>query len=298
MLACAIALVVEAAAVGIGAVTGSFDPVRVVAPGADPASGARAASGLPAGAEVGAGAVAPPGAGGPPTSATPGAGGPPMSATPGIGGPSTIATPGSGGPPAGVRSTAGGRSPTAAAGAGPPAPTPPPGAGLPIPAPPAGAGPPIPTPPPGAGLPAPGAGYAWPLLPPPAVLTPFGAPADPFGPGHRGVDLAGVLGQPVLAARAGTVVFAGPVAGLGVVSIDHDDGLRTTYEPVDPLVTAGQRVAAGTVVGTLAAGHPGCRQVCLHWGVRRDRLSYLDPLVLLRPPHVRLLPVPDPWPDG
>jgi hypothetical protein len=33
--------------------------------------------------------------------------------------------------------------------------------------------------------------------------------------------------------------------------------------------------------------------------VRRDRLEYLDPLVLLRPLRVRLLPVPvpEPWPD-
>jgi murein DD-endopeptidase MepM/ murein hydrolase activator NlpD len=142
------------------------------------------------------------------------------------------------------------------------------------------------------------AGYVWPLRPPPAVLTPFGDPANPFGPGHRGVDLAGAVGQPVLAARAGTVVFAGPVAGLGVVSVQHDDGLRTTYEPVVPVVRVGAKVAAGAVLGTLVAGHRGCRSTCLHWGVRRDRLDYVDPLVLLMPPHVRLLPVPEPWPDG
>ncbi len=129
------------------------------------------------------------------------------------------------------------------------------------------------------------------------MLTPFGAPDNPFGPGHRGVDLAGTLGQPVLAARAGTVVFAGPVAGLGVVSVQHDDGLRTTYEPLVPAVRAGAVVVAGQVLGTLAAGHRGCRSPCLHWGVRRDRLEYVDPLVLLRPLHVRLLPVPEPWPD-
>ena len=82
-----------------------------------------------------------------------------------------------------------------------------------------------PPPPPGAGVPAPGAGYAWPLQPPPAVLTPFRAPTHAYGPGHRGVDLAGRAGQPVLAARAGTVAFAGPVAGHGVVSVQHDDGL-------------------------------------------------------------------------
>jgi murein DD-endopeptidase MepM/ murein hydrolase activator NlpD len=144
---------------------------------------------------------------------------------------------------------------------------------------------------------APGAGYAWPLWPAPTLLTPFGAPDDPFGPGHRGVDLAGTVGQPVLAARGGTVVFAGPLAGRGVVSVEHDDGLRTTYEPLVPAVQAGAIVRSGQVLGTLAAGHHGCPSACLHWGVRRDRREYVDPLVLLRPPHVRLLPVPEPWPD-
>lgn len=151
-----------------------------------------------------------------------------------------------------------------------------------------------PVPPPGAGIPAPGAGYAWPLSPAPAVLQPFGAPTNPYGPGRRGVDLGGVAGQPVLAARAGTVVFAGVVAGQGVVALDHDDGLRTTYEPLTPTVTAGQVVAAGAVLGLLGAGRRGCTRVCLHWGVRRDRLTYLDPLVLLRPWRVRLLP----WTDA
>jgi len=88
-------------------------------------------------------------------------------------------------------------------------------------------------------------------------------------------------------------VFAGPVAGRGVVSVQHDDGLRTTYEPVLPAVAAGAIVAAGEVIGVLEPGHPGCPDAaCLHWGVRRDRIDYLDPLVLLRPPRVRLLPVP------
>jgi murein DD-endopeptidase MepM/ murein hydrolase activator NlpD len=82
------------------------------------------------------------------------------------------------------------------------------------------------------------------------------------------------------------------------VSVQHDDGLRTTYEPVVPVVRVGVKVAAGAVLGTLVAGHRGCRSTCLHWGVRRDRLDYVDPLVLLMPPHVRLLPVPEPWPDG
>lgn len=213
--------------------------------------------------------------------------------------PPLAAEPPAAGPPAAV---AGGAAPTAArpTAAGPMAP-PPPVPAAPTasgtPATPAGPPPPTPSAPAGAGVPAPGAGYAWPLLPAPVVRTPFRAPAHAYGPGHRGVDLVGVPGQAVLAARGGTVVFAGPVAGRPVVSVQHDDGLRTTYEPVLPAVTAGLVVAPGAVLGTLEPGHPGCPDAaCLHWGVRRDRTDHLDPLVLLRPAQVRLLPVPDPWP--
>jgi murein DD-endopeptidase MepM/ murein hydrolase activator NlpD len=86
------------------------------------------------------------------------------------------------------------------------------------------------------------------------------------------------------------VAFAGMVAGRPVVSIDHADGLRTTYEPVDPSVGAGQAVARGSPIGTLLGGHTGCPAgACLHWGLRRGE-TYLDPLLLLRPPRIRLLP--------
>ncbi|WP_245773275.1 M23 family metallopeptidase [Pseudonocardia ammonioxydans] len=129
------------------------------------------------------------------------------------------------------------------------------------------------------------------MLPVPAVTGPFRKPTFRFGRGHRGADLAGAPGQAVLAAREGVVVFAGPVAGRGVVSVDHPDGLRSTYEPVAPSVTAGEAVAAGDPLGVLQPGHAGCpAAACLHWGVRRDRLDHLDPLVLLRPPRMRLLP--------
>ncbi|PRX48404.1 peptidase M23-like protein [Prauserella shujinwangii] len=124
--------------------------------------------------------------------------------------------------------------------------------------------------------------FGWPLSPVPRVTRPFQAPAHPYGPGHRGVDLAAGPGREVLAAGQGFVVFAGRVAGRGVVSVDHDGGLRTTYEPVEPAVTRGEQVYAGQVVGTLTAGHAGCPvAACLHWGVRRGE-EYLDPMRLVR----------------
>jgi murein DD-endopeptidase MepM/ murein hydrolase activator NlpD len=145
--------------------------------------------------------------------------------------------------------------------------------------------------------PAPSAEYGWPLVPVPVVVALFREPAHPFGPGHRGVDLAAPAGAAVLAAAAGTVVFAGALAGRGVVSVQHADGLRTTYEPVTPAVRTGEIVARGAVVGALVAGHLRCPSACLHWGARRDRTKYVDPLLLLRPARVRLLPLPVPWPD-
>jgi murein DD-endopeptidase MepM/ murein hydrolase activator NlpD len=128
-------------------------------------------------------------------------------------------------------------------------------------------------------------------LPEVAVTRPFDELPHRYAAGHRGVDLAGSPGDPVLAAGGGVVVFAGMVAGRPVVSVDHPGGLRTTYEPVTPSVGAGQAVSRGSPLGTLVAGHAGCPvAACVHWGLRRGK-DYLDPLSLLAPPEIRLLPL-------
>jgi murein DD-endopeptidase MepM/ murein hydrolase activator NlpD len=135
----------------------------------------------------------------------------------------------------------------------------------------------------------------WPLRPRPAVLRVFDAPSPNWNRGHRGVDLAGVPGQRVHAAGAGTVVFAGELAGRTLVSISHPGGLRTTYEPVRPAVRVGQLVDAGTAIGELTAGHAGCSAAaCLHWGAMwgaASRADYVDPLGLLASTPVRLKPL-------
>ena len=137
----------------------------------------------------------------------------------------------------------------------------------------------------------------WPLRPRPAVVRGFDAPSPNWNAGHRGVDLAGMPRQPVYAAGGATVVFAATLAGRPVVSLAHYGGLRTSYEPVVAAVQAGQLVTAESVIGTLAAGHPGCgAAACLHWGAMwgpAARADYVDPLGLLESTPIRLKPLRD-----
>ncbi|WP_432117869.1 peptidoglycan DD-metalloendopeptidase family protein [Streptomyces sp. bgisy032] len=129
-------------------------------------------------------------------------------------------------------------------------------------------------------------GRAWPVGSRPVVLRGWEPPATVYGPGHRGVDLAAAARAPVRAVAAGTVSFAGRVAGKGVVSVEltgtGTPALRTTYEPVTPSVEEGEAVEAGQVVGTVDAKGSHCAATCVHWGLRRAG-AYLNPLSLLPP---------------
>lgn len=131
--------------------------------------------------------------------------------------------------------------------------------------------------------------WVWPLPGPHVVSRPFAPGPTPYSPGHRGVDLPAAVGTTVSAAGAGRVSYAGLLAGRGVVVVVHG-ALRTTYEPVAALVSTGAAVGAGQALGTLEAGHAGCPvAACLHWGLLRGDV-YLDPVSLVDPVPVRLLP--------
>lgn len=139
----------------------------------------------------------------------------------------------------------------------------------------------------------PAARWRWPLRVRAPVLRVFAAPASAWGPGHRGLDLAAGTGAAVLAVEAGRVTHAGVIAGRGTVSVEHRDGLVSTYEPVHATVGVGDVVAVGEVLGILepgaAASHCGAR-VCLHLGARRGS-GYVDPWPLLARGRLALLPL-------
>jgi murein DD-endopeptidase MepM/ murein hydrolase activator NlpD len=113
------------------------------------------------------------------------------------------------------------------------------------------------------------------------VVHAYDAPDNPYAPGHRGVDVSAPLGSFVRASAAGTVSFAGNVAGDLSVTIDHDPHLKTSYSYLGSIaVKKGQRVEQGTVVGTVGRGHPNSGiGPHVHLSARRDGV-YFDPLEL------------------
>lgn len=105
------------------------------------------------------------------------------------------------------------------------------------------------------------------------VTDPFRAPTCPYCAGNRGIEYGTRAGAPVRAVAAGRVTFAGPVAGITYVVVDHADGLRVTYGNLDdPRVGVGDAIVRGMVLGD-AAGR-------FHLGLRRGD-TYLDPTPFL-----------------
>jgi len=115
--------------------------------------------------------------------------------------------------------------------------------------------------------------WAWPSIG--KVTTLFSEP------GNKGVDIAGRLGQPVLASADGKVVYSGSgLRGYGkLIIIKHNKTYLSAYAHNSRLlVKEGQSVATGQKIGEM--GNSDADQVKLHLEIRRlgkpvDPLKYL-----------------------
>jgi hypothetical protein len=143
--------------------------------------------------------------------------------------------------------------------------------------------------------------WTWPLHG--ELLTPYRNGADPYAAGqHRGIDIAGRVGAPVVAAADGQVRFAGTVGASGVtVGVRTADGrFDLSYLHLSAVaVRRGDAVSAGDRLG--AVGVTGVRAVAaphLHFGVRDagSRHAYHDPLDFLGPPPAAPVRPPEPVP--
>jgi murein DD-endopeptidase MepM/ murein hydrolase activator NlpD len=141
-------------------------------------------------------------------------------------------------------------------------------------------------------------GYLRPVKGP--VIRHFEPPPTPFAAGHRGIDMAVPIGTKVVASNAGVVTFAGLVATELFVSIDHADGIRTTYSFLTSVsVKKGDVVARGQPIAMSGPGHAGSTQPHLHFGARIGE-TYIDPEPLLLDglrrdlsQAIRLVPIPE-----
>ena len=140
--------------------------------------------------------------------------------------------------------------------------------------------------------------WTWPAGGP--VLQPFVFdPLHPYAGGqHRGIDVGGDAGAPVLAPMGGTISFAGSVPSSGKsVTIQTPDGLSVTLTHLGTIgVIPNASVAEGSTVGTAGPGTPEVAEPYVHLGVRitaQDQ-GYVDPVAFL-PVRVSLPPpVPEP----
>ena len=110
------------------------------------------------------------------------------------------------------------------------------------------------------------------------VAVGFDASDGDYGAGHRGIDYAVEVGTPVRSAGGGTVTFAGDVAGLRAVTVDHGSGIESTYSGLSRIdVATGDRVEQGRYLGLSGTMHG---RPALHFGVKRLS-EYVDPVTLL-----------------
>lgn len=98
---------------------------------------------------------------------------------------------------------------------------------------------------------------------------------------NKGIDLGGKLGEPVLAAASGQVVYAGSgLRGYGILLIiKHNETFLSAYAHNERLrVKEGDFVKVGQVIADM--GSSGTDRVKLHFEIRRDGTP-VDPLKYL-----------------
>ena len=115
----------------------------------------------------------------------------------------------------------------------------------------------------------------------------FGDPRDAGRRQHEGVDIFASRGTPVVSATSGVVMRVGETSlGGRVVWVwDATRGLRLYYAHLDEqLVTTGQRVDAGDVIGTVGnTGNARTTPPHLHFGIYERGTGAIDPYWFIAP---------------
>lgn len=130
-----------------------------------------------------------------------------------------------------------------------------------------------------------------PLEAPIRLVNQYRQPNSDYSAGHRGVDYLVKLGQPILAPADGKVWFSGRVAQRPVLSLQHDGGYLTEFEPVCTDLEKGEPVFAGQEIGVVCQAEQNYQShcsnaLCIHFSLRslekvKGAGEYLSPLIFI-----------------
>lgn len=126
---------------------------------------------------------------------------------------------------------------------------------------------------------APTAHFVWPVKG--KIISGYGKKPD--GSFNDGINIAGIQGEPIVAADDGEVVYSGnELQGYGnMVIVRHDDGIMTAYAHADRiLVDKGDTVRQGVAIATVGKSG-GAEQPQVHFGVRLNKQP-IDPMNYLK----------------
>ena len=119
--------------------------------------------------------------------------------------------------------------------------------------------------------------FAWPVPSSSYITSYFGWRGYEW---HQGVDIAAGMGSNVIAARGGTVTYAGWLGGYGnLIILDHGDGYTTRYAHLSAYnCYYGQSVSRGQVIAFIGStGNstgPHLHFEILTYGTPTNPLSY------------------------
>ncbi|HCX61418.1 MAG TPA: hypothetical protein DHU59_03165 [Clostridiales bacterium] len=129
-----------------------------------------------------------------------------------------------------------------------------------------------------------GGGMSWPLPGYSRISSYFGGRADPITgawSNHRGIDIPGPYGQPIVSSNDGIVIFSGYHWSYGnYVIIDHGGGISTLYSHASKLLVGkGQAVSKGETIALVGStGYSTGNHVHFEYrinGVPQNPLNYV-----------------------
>jgi murein DD-endopeptidase MepM/ murein hydrolase activator NlpD len=110
-------------------------------------------------------------------------------------------------------------------------------------------------------------------------------PASDYSAGHRGVDFEIEPGEPIFAPADGVLSVSRVIVNRGVLAIRHGANLVSEVEPACSMLTVGESVRKGDMIGWACEASETYAQhcpddTCLHFSLRHEG-KYLSPLALI-----------------